>query len=358
MIMPTMILRIIYTIMLISVIAARPLNAPQSSLYRPAPATLTIITGSTGVLGRAILQRTLAYLQDKSHNDIKTPVDLTEFNSGTHVIGLLYRNPSKLSLLPPIPQTKELGSFTLLQTESFGTHDLPSLCASLANRAKETLDSLEVDVRTARPSSPPFSAFKRVNLINAAGVCLQGTGSDVISDSVRINSLLPVLLGQQILSMLYSPSPAIAAASLPTIKCINISSGDGELCYLRSDLAESIRRLGNIYDWEAYCSTIASEVGSIESFSYGSNPAYALSKALLTKGTALLSQTFSAGFSDNHTALSLCPGNFLSPMTNSDDIDTGVRPVEEAAEDVLDMIIRADVYENGQFYRYREVAQM
>ena len=308
-------------------------------------ALLVVVTGATGELGRALVQQARA-LSPPSSFSSSSPQELTL------VLGC--RDESRLSLSPPFPP----GCFPLPLGDLSDLSSIPSTSALIASFA---------------------ATSSRVVLINAAGVCLSGLDSSILSQSVAVNSLYPVLLATALHHRLHS-----AAA----LQVINVSSGDGQLCYLDSALAASVSALDSIDAWERFCREIQPPAptalggGGELAFSPGGTPAYSVSKALLTKGSALLqrewdkpeqtpppptttrtktrsSSSGGGGGILRRQALCLCPGDFLSPMSSaSERVSPLLRTAAEAADDVWHMVFFADAYEGGGYYHLREPAEL
>ena len=310
-----------------------------ASACRWCSALLVVVTGATGELGRALVQQARG---SSSSFSASSPQELTL------VLGC--RDASRLSLSPPFPP----GCFPLPLGDLSDLSSIPSTSALIASFA---------------------ATSSRVVLINAAGVCLSGLDSSILSQSVAVNCLYPVLLATALHHRLHS-----AAA----LQVINVSSGDGQLCYLDSALAASVSALDSIDAWERFCREIQPPAptalggGGELAFSPGGTPAYSVSKALLTKGSALLQREWdkqtpptttttrtrssSSGGSGGilrRQALCLCPGDFLSPMSSaSERVSPLLRTAAEAADDVWHMVFFADAYESGGYYHLREPAEL
>ena len=148
------------------------------------------------------------------------------------------------------------------------------------------------------------------------------------------------------------------------LQIINVSSGDGELVYLNSNLQSKLAGVKSIGDWSDLITTILNNFDSSYPYAYGDSPMYSLSKALLNVGTQILHRELFSSTSDvacsssirnvekilrgaqrslemdirtfaskdiksqerhgkpmhNGKALSVCPGNFLSPMSTEEEI--------------------------------------
>jgi len=201
-------------------------------------------------------------------------------------------------------------------------------------------------------SAAVANSASRFVLINGAGVCLAGLSSAVLAQSIAVNALYPILLAQSLGCHLH---PSIS------LQVINVSSGDGQSCYLDSDLAAAVASLASVSTWERFCvdfpATWTQSSGHRElAHSPGNTPAYSVSKALLTKGSVLLQQAWQAGSANaaawHRQSLSLCPGDFASPMTTPEAVPH-LRPVTAAAGDVWDMVINSRNYQGGGFYYLR-----
>lgn len=196
---------------------------------------------------------------------------------------------------------------------------------------------------------------KRVILVNGIAVAPTGRSFASFHCALAVNCLLPLLLSARLLAA--AAEFASISTTLEEVVIVNISSGDGELAFLDSDVArwvqstDSLRRLQT--DLAAWLLPTTQQIH--RETAVGATPAYSLSKAVLNRITQLLSGQRHASPASVRV-VSVCPGNFLSPLTTEDErlqrFDP-VRTVEEAASDVLSVIYNdKNRYVSGGFFRY------
>ena len=278
---------------------------------------MMVVTGATGELGRALIHC----------------AQVEEFGFAPDAIGLCYRDRSNRGSLPwPSSRFFHVPVGDLADVTSVPATSRLLCSAAVANSAS------------------------RLVLINGAGVCLAGLSSTVLAQSIAVNALYPILLARSLGCHLH---PSIS------LQVINVSSGDGQCCYLDSDLAVAVASLASVSTWERFCAdfpaTWTQSSGRRElAHSPGNTPAYSVSKALLTKGSVLLQQSWQVGTVNavaanaawHRQSLSLCPGDFASSMTTPEAI-SHLRPVTAAAGDVWDMVRNPRNYQGGGFYYLR-----
>jgi len=323
-----------------------------------AAALEVVITGSTGVLGSALAQQALRLVPAISR------------------IHLGYRDATKLA--PLLEKAVVAATTTTL---------VPlKLCFDVQSLSTLHLDFLTDESSSSIRDSRNSLANEPLLLLNNAAVCLQGASAETLCRSLRINTLAPLLLAEHVLS---ARAKAHSAASATTI--INISSGDGELQMLHPLLQTQLSSLSSMRELHEYissflaaaeadaakhlsssanlswlprsnddaCSDIDKKSNSEIELAYGETPCYSLSKALLNVGTRLLQQewnerhTSSNNINNNNNnvrIVSVCPGDFVSPMSTQDELArAGILDAQEAAREVLKHM---DRYEGGSFYRF------
>lgn len=80
-------------------------------------------------------------------------------------------------------------------------------------------------------------SVRKLVLINNAGVCLEGNTRNILQESLDVNCLSPIYLSELLIKEFSSPSHLMNGDQLTII---NISSGDGELVYLHTDIERKI----------------------------------------------------------------------------------------------------------------------
>lgn len=177
-------------------------------------------------------------------------------------------------------------------------------------------------------------------LVNNAAVCLRGTSPQIVRKSLLVNTLGPILLVQELMRRMGEGE---------RVTVVNVSSGDGELANLHSSLARDIEQLDSMGDLLGFISRLQGmdlDEQPME-LAAGPSPLYSLSKALLNRATHLQHLSAPAGM----RIIACCPGNFPSPMSTPEEAD-GAVTAEQAAEQLLDMARREEDFPSGGFYRH------
>ncbi len=230
-----------------------------------------------------------------------------------------------------------------------------------------------------RPDLPPFyldclSEFHSVTLFNNAAVCLKGpitspiphvlrrhilntfiyislsTGcsKNILSKSILVNTIGPLELSASILDN---------CRRIDHIKCtvVNISSGDGELSYLHSDIQKRIKKVKNLKELKSLARSLAIFYDQDIEYAFGPTPTYSVSKALLNKGTYLLHREKQHDY-EKARILTVCPGNFKSAMSTDYELQDNCVSIEEAVIPIIEMLQRGivDKDEGRYLYRYGE----
>ena len=91
------------------------------------------------------------------------------------------------------------------------------------------------------------------------------------------------------------------------------------------------------------------EFDSSMEYAFGSTPMYSVSKALLNIGTKLLNMRVTCGSVDQKiNVYSVCPGNFISPMSSIEEISNACS-AEDAAQFILS-VMQQSYIQGGYFY--------
>lgn len=274
---------------------------------------LALLTGSTGTLGRALAK---ALLSQQGHEET--------------LVCLGHRDPGKLdSLLCSLD--KDPRALPFLHGDMSSLTDVSA--------ATEALSAVVGDLRT----------FESVLLLNNAGVCLAGSSLQTLETSIRVNAMAPVVLARYLLGCLslLQPHP-------PRLRVVNVSSGDGQLVYLDSTLSREVAGLDSLVEWHSFCEALIRDATSTlhaRQLAHGDTPAYSVSKALLNRGAWLLHREAAASVA-SCSVVSVCPGNFQSPMSTPEEAEDSVSAAD-AAEGVLQMCRHAVPDSTpGGFYRF------
>ena len=227
-----------------------------------------IITGSNGVLGSALVRQALL-------KGLPT------------VIGL--RDRSKLHSV--IEKLKETGKYAVLSPlEKITVRTL---------RAEQVGDQqIANHLRGQRVQS-------NVVLFNNAAVCLEGIDHPSLQESIQTNAIFPAYLAQQVVENIGSEQ---------NVTVVNVSSGDGELVFLNSEIRAQIESVASVRDWYRYTHYLLSDkLNYNQELAVGPTPAYSISKALLNAFT----RVYNAETAPKIRVVSVCPGNFASPMSTA-----------------------------------------
>lgn len=195
-------------------------------------------------------------------------------------------------------------------------------------------------------SNSLLSCMKSVNadhfvLVNNAACCLKGNAFESLTRSLNANVMLPVKLINEFLPLI--------ANSNKTVTIVNISSGDGELVYLNSKLASELKLLSSMPALESWIINLIKEYSSSFEYAYGTTPMYSLTKAILNCLTRIVHDQHN--HHPNFRIIACCPGNFISPMTSHDELQS-IRSVEDVVKDITQIIEKKDDFPGGRFYRF------
>lgn len=176
-------------------------------------------------------------------------------------------------------------------------------------------------------------------LLNNAGVCLEGSTFNSLRESLVVNAVSPITLSERIIQ---------SCSSKVRISIINISSGDGELSYLNSELQAIIDKICTMEDWKRVVSKYleADNFYPSTEYAYGETPMYSVSKAFFNRASRLLNKESP----DNCRVLTVCPGNFQSQMTSTEDTDD-IMSAADAANGVIEMALNWTKFDGDSFLR-------
>lgn len=283
-----------------------------------------VLTGGTGTLGSAIC-RQLAGMLDKGHAG-------DAWDISTVYVG--YRNVDRLEKTLQGVHDGNVASRDVLE-RTF----LPFPCKFPHLSGTEILPYLQ-------PSSSTDRALEEdeVVIINNAGVCISGSSRSALQESLDINTIYPIRLARGVLF-----SPLLESCD---VTVVNVSSGDGELTWLHSDLAAAIEGINTFVEWHNFVGNERDNWrGEGFEYAYGDTPMYSVSKALLNAGTRVLHEGLSVDCRVRKI-ISVCPGNFPSPMSTEEEIKDASSP-DEAAASILSLL-SSPATRSGKFYRNGE----
>ncbi|GJQ10382.1 hypothetical protein GpartN1_g2173.t1 [Galdieria partita] len=181
-------------------------------------------------------------------------------------------------------------------------------------------------------------------LVNSAAVCLQGSDIFALQESLQTNFWGLAYLTSQLF-------PFIERAGRSRI--LNVSSGDGELCFLSSSLSTEIQNCVTLHQLMDFSYGLCS---SQTTFGYpallkhihGSQPFYKLSKALVNRFTQILDSMIPSY--NDIVVNAVCPGDVDTAMA-----DKNVKQLQSVKDAVEDMTWLLDLSNpslpRGSFFR-------
>lgn len=287
--------------------------------------TLVIVTGATGRLGTSLLH-CLCSDHSRQYSGIYGSYRSLDRAKQT-LAGFSRTSNAPTTTLNRRPQFFPLEDITF-----------PSLMSLLKESDRIT---------QILPGLGRCSAAEHMILINNAGVCLPGSDKEILKQSIALNTLLPLILAKEMEKFAVNNQEK-------RVTVVNISSGDGELVYLHSDIAQRIASIETLAGLVEYTSSeLLDSYDSRKENAFGPTPCYSISKALLNKLTQLYHRRTEDNKLKNMRTLACCPGNFISPMTDESELSTAI-PVEDAAKQVLKVALDYDGFPGGRFYRFGE----
>jgi short-subunit dehydrogenase involved in D-alanine esterification of teichoic acids len=148
------------------------------------------------------------------------------------VLYYLGRNlSSKIPGVKVFPTYRNAGKLNQagLQLTTDGSKDFP------ANVTPLITDILDISNDfAALQSIVAAKTYQRLIVINNAGVCLEGNTRSILQETLQVNCLFPAFLSEAFINRIDAEKELIV---------INVSSGDGELSYLHSDIQRKIAGL-------------------------------------------------------------------------------------------------------------------
>jgi carbonyl reductase 1 len=205
-----------------------------------------------------------------------------------------------------------------------------------------TLD-LSSAAATAAAASALADEHPRIDLlINNAAVCDDGEApaAHARAASLAVNAEAPARLASAL------AGPLAAAGGV----VVNVSSGDGELCFFGSSLREDMVAAAAAADVALaldvlYAAAATAELaggGGGDRAVHGAQPAYRLSKAALNVVTRVLARVAGTQFS----VVAVCPGDVQTRMGCA---GAGVDPADAA--DAIIALAESPALRTGLFYR-------
>jgi NAD(P)-dependent dehydrogenase (short-subunit alcohol dehydrogenase family) len=116
--------------------------------------------------------------------------------------------------------------------------------AAAANDDDNNSNSFFLDLADRTDVSTFFTRHRAVSpsplvLVNNAGVCVAGHSADAFKVSLDVNCWAPALLAE-------GAAAATHGDNSPDVTVVNVSSGEGELVFLHSDVAHRVRALDSV----------------------------------------------------------------------------------------------------------------
>ena len=188
-------------------------------------------------------------------------------------------------------------------------------------------------------------------LVNNAAVCPAEWDAAAVQTALDVNVRLAARLADAY--MFHSARDAMQPGAV-----VNISSGDGELCFFVEPWRSRIAAMDTMEQLERLMHEVVQRVrdGTLpaDAVVHGPEPAYRLSKALLNRLTVVQARRAPRQVRVD----AICPGDVRSAMTGY----VGSRTAEEAAADIVHLVElqlasrRGDTTPSGQLWRYRQPA--
>lgn len=286
------------------------LMAVHATSLLPAAPSVAVVTGGNRGLGYAIAKRLLR------DSDFTVVLASRSLASGQAAASTLLAEESSYSHARPVKVVRETEApaprVVAIQLDVTCNSSLDAFCAQLlADHGQPAL------------------------VVNNAAVCIRNSGSngeanlDDLQRSIAVNFHGPVRLVQRLYGSDSSTSGPICTKTSSELKAttrtkerrgsvINVSSGDGELVWLNSRLAEALRQCCTPEDVMALASlelglsgTVDGSLSALEAsiksrlllnlvqcgdeLAFGPTPAYAVSKALLNAWTRTVGTVKSEG---------------------------------------------------------------
>jgi NAD(P)-dependent dehydrogenase (short-subunit alcohol dehydrogenase family) len=196
-----------------------------------------------------------------------------------------------------------------------------------------------------------FQNGNSIYLVNNAGICLSGCNEYIMKTSLSINTIGPIQLAIYLIEIYLKTN---IASNNCSVNIINISSGEGELVCINSEIASQLKSMTTLPELDVYIQKLLTRHQSEIEFAFGDSPCYSLSKAILNTATRILHDTYA---SNNLRIISICPGNFISRMTTELEAIDAV-DASEAARVVLETIFDSENCPSGGFYRHKASISM
>lgn len=292
-----------------------------------------VVTGATGALGSSLCGQIVKKYSNK-FDDLGLCTEKVELFLG-------YRSEDRLkrTLVQLEQEMKDKSSQERIQITPFSC-DFATGCS-----VERTMIDLNVKM-CSEPIQSSHDLQEHLVLINNAANCLKRSSPQALQRSLDVNAIFPYRLARSVL--LHGDCKPDTSVTI-----VNISSQDGDLSYLHSDLVEHLGRLDSKQAWEEYVERERTAWrGSDFEYAFGETPLYSFSKAVFNAATKLLSQEVEAapGRSGERRVIAMCPGNVLSQMSTEEERITAISPTS-ASELVLRVASDATAYRNGQFCR-------
>eukprot|EP00611_Tribonema_gayanum_P016534 TRINITY_DN287_c0_g1_i1.p1 TRINITY_DN287_c0_g1~~TRINITY_DN287_c0_g1_i1.p1 ORF type:complete len:338 (+),score=62.80 TRINITY_DN287_c0_g1_i1:39-1052(+) len=213
---------------------------------------------------------------------------------------------------------------------------------------------------------PTLPSGSLTAVFNNAGVCLSGADIATLQHSLDVNFYGPLCVMEACLPFMDEEGVVV-----------NVSSGDGELLWLNSDIAEALRQAQTVQDVRAAADRIlqraALDPGA--ELAFGATPAYSVSKALLNAAVRChhgipyapdpAEDALNAGRASScgggstaqrPAVVAVCPGDVRTRMASTEEAQReGVLSALEAAAHVVGLAMRRERTAGGLFYRYGAV---
>mmetsp|Transcript_15744 Transcript_15744/g.36009 ORF Transcript_15744/g.36009 Transcript_15744/m.36009 type:complete len:271 (-) Transcript_15744:733-1545(-) len=186
-------------------------------------------------------------------------------------------------------------------------------------------------------------------LVNNAAICVPGAGREILKQTLQVNFHGPARLSKLLMHHMAEKCEKNACGGI----IINISSGDGELACLNSELRRVLEEVQTEQELNQVLADLCEGkcLGGQE-LAFGPTPAYSVSKAALNVLTRLQANEMERQ-ELKLRSVAVCPGDVDTRMCTAENGEKILTP-QEAAENVVWAIERPLECPSGGFYRDRQ----
>ena len=185
-------------------------------------------------------------------------------------------------------------------------------------------------------------------LVNNGAVCLEGGSRDILDRSLAINYHGTRYLTERLMPLLRARRQREDEENACCV--VNVSSGDGELAMLCSELQQALTGTRTLHQLDAVTDQLLDKMLlTNQELAFGTTPAYSVSKALLNAFSRILGEA-----SERVRVIAVCPGDVSTRMCS--DLESAIlQSPQEAAQDVIWTALSAAECPSGRFFRHRHL---